>query len=207
MIADQSDAQSGALSIRELERLRDDNLVAMMRALKGQDSAAGALINAHEAQISPDISPDFSKLFQSVDRIVPIDWVDYNGHMNESRYGQVFSDAADYVMIAVGADAAYIAGGLSYFTVDIEIKFLMETHAEQKITVLSQILQGEGKKLRLHHKMLAEDGTLLATGEQFLLHVSLKTRRTCEPAPNVLKNVKAAALAHSRLPDPREKRG
>jgi len=207
MIAAQSDAQSGALSIRELERKRDDNLVAMMRALKGQDSAAGALLNAHEAQIVPARTLDFSNPYQSVDRIVPVDWVDYNGHMNESRYGQVFSDAADYVMAALGADAAYIAAGLSYFTVDIEIKFLMETHAGQAITVVSQILQGEGKKLRLHHRMLAADGTLLATGEQFLLHVSLKTRRTCDPDPTVLKNVEAAALAHASLPDPREKRG
>jgi carnitine 3-dehydrogenase len=207
MIANQSDAQSGHLSIRELERLRDDNLVAMLRALKGQNSAAGALINAHQARFVPVRTCDFTKPIQSVDRVIPIDWVDYNGHMNESRYGQVFSDAADFVMVAVGADAAYITGGLSYFTVDIDIKFLAETHSEQKITVLSQVLQGEGKKLRLHHKMLAEDGTILATGEQFLLHVSLKTRRTCDPAPNVLKNVEAAALAQSALPDPRQKRG
>ena len=47
-IAAQSDAQSGHMSIRELERLRDDNLVAMMRALKAQDCGAGAL-NAQDA--------------------------------------------------------------------------------------------------------------------------------------------------------------
>jgi carnitine 3-dehydrogenase len=34
MIADQSDAQSGHMGIRDLERLRDRNLIAMMRALK-----------------------------------------------------------------------------------------------------------------------------------------------------------------------------
>jgi carnitine 3-dehydrogenase len=34
MISDQSDAQSGMYSIRELERIRDNNLVGMMRALK-----------------------------------------------------------------------------------------------------------------------------------------------------------------------------
>ena len=34
MISDQSDAQSGMFSIRELERIRDNNLVSMMRALK-----------------------------------------------------------------------------------------------------------------------------------------------------------------------------
>lgn len=207
MIADQSDAQSGHMTIRELERLRDDNLVAMMRALKGQDSAAGALINAHQARIAEKINPDFSQPLQSVNRVIPVDWVDYNGHMNESRYGQVFSDAADYVMVAVGADPDYIARGLSYFTVDIDIKFILEVHAGQVITVTSQVLQGEGKKLRLHHRMLAEDGTLLATGEQFLLHVSLETRRTCDPDPVVKQNVEAAALAHASLPDPRQTRG
>ncbi len=47
-IADQSEAQSGHLSIRELERIRDDNLVAMMRGLKRADWGAGALLNAFD---------------------------------------------------------------------------------------------------------------------------------------------------------------
>ncbi|MCG8597714.1 MAG: 3-hydroxyacyl-CoA dehydrogenase NAD-binding domain-containing protein [Kiloniellales bacterium] len=40
-IAAQSDAQSGDRSIRELERLRDDNLVAILRALRDGDGGAG----------------------------------------------------------------------------------------------------------------------------------------------------------------------
>ena len=40
-IADQSDAQSGRYSIRELERIRDDNLVAIIQALRGNDWGAG----------------------------------------------------------------------------------------------------------------------------------------------------------------------
>ncbi|MGB0299564.1 MAG: 3-hydroxyacyl-CoA dehydrogenase NAD-binding domain-containing protein, partial [Paracoccaceae bacterium] len=51
LIADQSDEQSGAHSIRELERIRDNNLISMMRALKQQGQAAGALIQAHEANM------------------------------------------------------------------------------------------------------------------------------------------------------------
>ena len=50
-IAAQSDAQSGHLSIAELERLRDDNLVALLGALKGRDHGAGALLNRHEARL------------------------------------------------------------------------------------------------------------------------------------------------------------
>ncbi len=47
-IAQQSDAQSGHMPIRHLERLRDDNLVGMMRALKATGSGAGGVITAHE---------------------------------------------------------------------------------------------------------------------------------------------------------------
>ena len=47
-IADQSDSQSGKYSIRELERIRDNNLVVILRALKQQDQAAGKIVNSHE---------------------------------------------------------------------------------------------------------------------------------------------------------------
>jgi carnitine 3-dehydrogenase len=50
-IAAQSDEQSGHLTIRELERLRDKNLVGIMRALKDTGSGAGGTINAHEAAL------------------------------------------------------------------------------------------------------------------------------------------------------------
>ena len=203
-IADQSDAQSGDLSIRELERLRDNNLIAMLRALKGEDAAAGALINAHEAKIKPALPAQIDSAITTIERVIPTDWTDYNGHMNESRYGQVFSDAADVMMQTVGADADYIASGLSYFTVDIQIKFLAETHAGAKVNVQSHVLIGEGKKMRLFHQMFGDDGTLMATGEQMLIHVSLETRRACEPRADVLEKLEAIAAAHSALPDPRE---
>lgn len=206
-ISDQSDAQSGHLTIRELEQKRDDNLVAMMRALRGQDNAAGALINAHQQTIKPQGTADFSKPIESANRMIPVSWTDYNGHMNESRYAEVFSEAVDFVMVQVGADADYIASGFSYFTVDLSCQYIAEAHAGQKITVQSQIMLGEGKKLKVHHRMYAEDGTLLATGDHFMLHVSLTTRRTCNPEPAVLTKIEAATKAHAALPDPREKRG
>ena len=54
-IVRQSDEQTGALSIRELERLRDDNLVAIIQALAvqrgGSGWGAGALLREHEARL------------------------------------------------------------------------------------------------------------------------------------------------------------
>ncbi|MBT8241222.1 MAG: hypothetical protein KJN63_08345 [Acidimicrobiia bacterium] len=48
LITEQSDQQSGHMSIRQLERLRDDNLVGIIRALKTTGSGAGGTVNAHE---------------------------------------------------------------------------------------------------------------------------------------------------------------
>jgi carnitine 3-dehydrogenase len=133
----------------------------------------------------------------SLSRTIPVDWTDVNGHMNEGRYGQIFSDASEELMAYVGADDAYIAGGLSYFTVETTTKYLAETHAGEAVEIYSRVTQGEGKKLRCLHEMKrARDGEVLATCDQFMLHVSLETRRTCDPAPDVAKRVAALAVAH-----------
>ena len=50
-IAAQSDAQSGRYSIRELERIRDNNLVAIMQALKDQDWGAGVILKDYEDRL------------------------------------------------------------------------------------------------------------------------------------------------------------
>ena len=189
-IADQSDAQSGDKSIRALERLRDNNLVAMMRALKQQGSAAGKLIAAHEAKMKSASAP--ARQMRTIARQIPVDWTDYNGHMNESRYGQVFSDAADSFLAAIGMDEAYVAAGHSYFTVETTIKYLVETHAGEGVIVESEVLLAEGKKLKLSHQMKrAQDGTVLASCEQFLLHVSLTSRSSCAPLSPVADNLTA----------------
>jgi carnitine 3-dehydrogenase len=196
LIAGQSDAQSGHLSIRELERLRDDNLVAILRALKGQDAAAGKLIRDHDDRLRTPLAQ--ATPLVTVRRTVPVDWTDINGHMNEGRYGQVFSDASEEVMAHVGADRAYIEAGNSYFTAETNIKYAAEALAGESFIVETKVILGEGKKLRLWHEMKrAADGTLLASCDQFLLHVSLETRRSCPPLDAVREAVERLAQAHS----------
>ncbi|MCT4558452.1 MAG: carnitine 3-dehydrogenase [Pelagimonas sp.] len=196
LITAQSDAQSGHMGIRDLEKLRDNNLVAILRALKGQGAAAGALLQDHDDHLRQPLE-ETSPLI-TVRRKVPVDWTDLNGHMNEGRYGQVFSDASEEVMFHVGADRAYIAAGNSYFTAENTIKYLEETHAGEDIIVETKVLLGEGKKLKLGHEMKrASDGAVLATCEQFLLHVSLETRKSCPPMPEVEAAVARLAKAHA----------
>ncbi len=201
-IASQSDQQSGQFSIRELERIRDDNLVAMMRALKARNWGAGAILNADDIAKKPALPQDISQPLTTIERVIPIDWTDYNGHMNESRYGQVFSDAGDVVMSMVGADSDYIDAGFSYFTVDNHITYRNETHAAEAIYVRTQVLQAQGKKLRLYHEMFRDNKELLATCNQLLIHVSLETRRSCEPGAAVMAKLDALHTAQSQLPKP-----
>ncbi|AKS45420.1 carnitine 3-dehydrogenase [Octadecabacter temperatus] len=208
-IADQSDAQSGMYTIRELERHRDANLVGMMRTLKARDWGAGALLNTHDkvmnqtggiAERLADVS-DLSKPVKTVERAVPIDWTDYNGHMNEARYLQAFGDATDRLMLIVGCTPDYIAEGGSYFTAETHIRHIDEVHAGAKIRVETQVLAGAGKKMHLFHAMYEGD-RLLATGEHMLIHVSLETRKASDPAPSVADPLARLATAHADLPRP-----
>ena len=117
--------------------------------------------------------------------------------MNESRYGQVFSDAADTVMIRVGADEDYIASGLSYFTVDCHIKYIEECKAGDNIYVASHISLAEGKKLKLAHQMCNIDGRVLAEADQLLVHVDLKARKSSMPSEDMLQRIDKLAKQHA----------
>ena len=195
-IAGQSDAQSGHLSIRELERLRDTNLVAMMRALKGQGNAAGALIAEHEVGLPrPDVE---AVPAVTVERVIPVDWTDYNGHVNESRYGQIWSDGTDEILRAFGAGPDQMDKGSSFFTVQSNTAYRAEAMAEDRVRCETRIEGVEGKKLRVTHRMIREsDGVLLAEGDQILLHVDMKTRRSAPPPPEMAARMEAMARRHA----------
>lgn len=50
-VGDQCDAQSGNFSPRQLERIRDDNLIAILHALKGNNWGAGRTLADYEAKL------------------------------------------------------------------------------------------------------------------------------------------------------------
>ena len=208
-IAGQSDAQSGQHTIRELERQRDTNLVALMRALKSQNWGAGAVLNATDAILRTENGMvqrfenirDLAQPILTLDRTVPLDWTDYNGHMNEAKYLQAFGDATDRFMEIVGCDAEYIATGGSYFTAETHIRHLDEIHAGHRIRIETTCLEGRGRKMHIFHE-LWEGERLCATGEHFLLHVSLDTRRPSEPSEAIQRHLAAIEEGHKRLPRP-----
>jgi carnitine 3-dehydrogenase len=201
LIAGQSDAQSGHRSIRELERLRDDNLVGILRALRRTGSGAGGVVLAHERTLAQGgTGPD--GLPVTLEMQVPTSFVDYNGHMNEAPYLEVGARASDRLMEMIGADAAYIAGGLSYFTAETDIRYLAEIDIGDRITVTTQVVGGDGRKLHLFHRFWTVGESPAATMETLILHVDLTTRRVVAPEGVVAERAAALVAKHAGLPRP-----
>lgn len=198
-ITSQSDAQSAGRAMAEMEQARDQNLVALIRALKPRLAGAGATVRAHEARLP---LPQDADLPITARRLIPSSWIDANDHMNEAHYVEVASNASDALTERCGVTADYIAGGHSHFTAETHVRYLAELHAGEEITVRTQVLHGTGKKTHLFHRFLKADGMLAATVEVMILHVDLATRKVCAPLPHVAKMLEAFELAHAAHPCP-----
>ena len=200
-IVRQSDAQGGHKTIREWERLRDDCLVGVLQALRAEGFAAGQTLATHESLLG-SVSPCDFKDASWRGRVEPA-WIDYNGHMNESCYLLVFSKATDQILHAIGADQAYVAAGHSYFTAETHILHQNELRAGDPMSVSTQILGSDDKRLHLFHTIKRDtDGAVAATAEQMLLHVDLTTKRVGPARPGVLARLGSLAAIDANKPRP-----
>jgi carnitine 3-dehydrogenase len=200
-ITTQSDAQAAGLGIRDLERKRDDCLVAILRALEGERWGAGAVLAEHEAALAAraEASAPKPSLDLHAAEVVP-DWLDYNGHMTEHRYLEVFADATDALLARLGVDAAYLASGRSLYTVETRIRYLSDCRAGTRLAVATWLLGHDDKRVSLVHEMRdAATDEAIATGEHMLLHVDTKAGRS-SPMPDDLVARVAALEADHRPP-------
>lgn len=211
LIAGQSDEQSGHMSIDELEHLRDDNLVGIIRALRHTGTGAGSSVLDHEHTLAADRTPrraasagDSSALPVTVERVVPPTWTDYNGHMNEAWYLALGSQATDQLLALIGAGADYVESGKSYFTVESHVCHLRELHAGEHLSVTTQVVRAEGRKLQMLHTVRNASGQAAATVESLMLHVDLDTRRSSEPDDEVAAASRALMEQHAGHPLPDE---
>ena len=206
-ICSQSDLQSGKYSISELEEIRDRNLVEIQKALKNNRWASGLNLSRYEKNLFDEQAQDAreketsigSDLLVSFSKVIPPEWADYNGHMTEYRYLNCFGDASDAVMNFIGCDKDYINNGNSYFTVETNIRHLKETKVGEEVYINTKILKGAEKKLHIMHLLKNMKQEVLATGEHLLLHVSLKTRKTCPASETIINNLRGLQKKHEEV--------
>ncbi|TPW13510.1 MAG: bifunctional 3-hydroxyacyl-CoA dehydrogenase/thioesterase [Acidimicrobiaceae bacterium] len=207
-IVSQSDEQAGAASIRELEVLRDDCLIAVMQGLRTVGYGAGEVLDRYERQLfgrgTPTaVEPDLTAPVRVHECRVPTDWVDYNGHTNDSRYMQLSSEAGDRFLRLIGMDSAYLESGRSFFTVESHVNYVAQTRAGDQLYVTVQLLSHDQKRMRLFTAMRrSDDDALVATAEHMMLHVDTTADRASPADPVILAKLAAIAEYHDRLPAP-----
>jgi carnitine 3-dehydrogenase len=201
-LAAQSDAQAGDWGFRALEAKRDDCLIGIMQALQRTGFGAGTTLAAYETKLREGGA--MAEPLRLYEGTVPPDWIDYNGHMNESRYLEIFGYATDALLARIGMDEAMLARGFSYYTVETHLRHLDEIRLGEAYVATTQIIGHDGKRIHLFHRLHHADGRLAATGEQMMLHVDTARHRAAEAAPEVLSVLGKLAAAHRGLPVPVE---
>ena len=205
-------AQAAGRSIRELERLRDDYLVAIQQVLRQYDIGAGATLRALEERLFKDAAAgrapqpaERGRPLRLLDVVVRTEWVDYNRHLSDFRYGQIFGNSLDVLFRSVGIDEDYRAAGRMYYTVENHIKHLGEAKAGEPLYVTAQLLAVDDKRLHLFQRLhRGRDDELIATAEQMYLHVDTKAAKAAPADPKIRARLESIRSDHSGLPQPPE---
>jgi carnitine 3-dehydrogenase len=209
-MVDGTQAQAAGRSIRELERLRDDYLVDIQQVLRKYNLGAGATLRNVEKRLYDDAAAhagaDNEAPLRLVETQVRPEWVDYNGHMTDSRYLQVFGDATDAMFRRVGVDDSYRQSGRAMYTVESHVTHLNEAKALEGLYVTTQLLSVDDKRVQLfHHLRRTRDNAVVATCEQIYLHVDTRAGKASAMDSTVRSKLDAIRTLHADLATPEQK--
>jgi carnitine 3-dehydrogenase len=204
--------QAAGRSIRELERLRDDYLVAIQQVLRQYNIGAGSTLRSLEERLFQDAaaahagpSPDPGKPLRLLDVVVRPEWVDYNRHMSDFRYGQVFGEAIDVLFRQAGVDEGYRDTGRMYYTVENHLKHLGEAKLGESLYVTAQLLKVDDKRLQVFQRIhRTRDDKQIATAEQMYLHVDTAAAKAAPADEKVRAKLQSILRAQAGLPRPAE---
>ena len=201
--------QAQGRSIRELERLRDDYLVSIQQVLRQSNIGAGATLRALEQRLYADQAQALKAAPAGAGALPPVmgevrpEWIDYNGHMTDLRYQQVFGDAMDALCRRVGIDEDYRRHTGMYYTVESHTTHRAELKTGEPFQVTTRIISLDAKRLRLFHSVRrTRDGVQVATGEQMHLHVGSGAGKTVPVPENIRAQLQRICDAQAAEPLP-----
>ena len=177
---------------------RDAALTGLLRSLKDRNLGAGRILTALDARRAASNLTDPGDLVRL--QVLPA-WIDYNGHMTESRYLFACSETTDALLLRIGVGPDYVASGFSYYTAETHIRHLGETKVGDWLTGSVRVLMADAKRMHLFVTLRRGDQPV-ATLEQMLLHVDMAANRACPAPPQVLDRLLEIARAHATLPPP-----
>ena len=133
-------------------------------------------------------------------RVVPPEWIDYNGHMMDAYYFMAFTEATEAFLDHVGLGAAYrYRTGSGIYTAESHLCFLSSVTSGATLAYHTQLLGQDAKRLHVFHRM-TRAGSVAATCELMFLHVS--NGRVAPMPPETAAGVAAVAADQAALPRP-----
>jgi acyl-CoA thioester hydrolase len=133
------------------------------------------------------------------------DWVDYNGHMNDAAYAQVFSLAVDAFMDFIGlAEAAREKHAYTIFTLETHLCYLQEANEGESLKVSVQLLDVDDKRLHVFFMMKNIDGDIIATSEQMLMGIDTKEGKAASFPSEIAVTIEKLFRADGKLEHPKQ---
>lgn len=130
------------------------------------------------------------------------EWLDYNGHMQDSSYAVVLSDANEELFARLDLSADYRAAtGASLFTVETRIRYLAECTLGQTLSAATHVVDADAKRVLLYTELFCDD-VLAATGEGLYLHVDTTAGTTTPMPPDRRARIQELMASHASLPRP-----
>lgn len=142
-----------------------------------------------------------SPVVRSGPLVVQSDWIDIYGHMNASRYFDVFVQEGYSLLNKIGLGSAYTSeSGCGVFVVSVAAQFFHEMKQDETFRVSLRVLEVDKVRLLVLLEMFSEtQSRLTATFEQLFLNVCLSTRKTKHFSNQVRDQLDQVAKDHSGI--------
>lgn len=134
------------------------------------------------------------------------EWIDYNGHMNVAYYVLAFDQSTDAFLDYLGLDEDYREREqCSVFTLETHVNYLHELHLGEPISIETQLLDYDHKRIHYFQRMYqAGKGLLAATSELIILHMAMHERRNAPLPDSTQQKLADLWLQHQQLPRPEQ---
>ena len=131
------------------------------------------------------------------------EWIDYNGHMTEYRFVEVFSDCCEALLRRVGMHDEYVAAGHSWYTAETHTQFFDEVGVNKPMYATAQVIFADAKRLHVYFRLhSSDDGRLLSALEAMYLHVHMESGKVVAASDEAMQSLAALAAAHEGLQKP-----
>lgn len=127
---------------------------------------------------------------------VKSEWVDYNNHMNDAAYAEVFSKALDEMIKKIGLDDAFRKKQqYTMYTLETHVLYRKEALLDEKLDVFVQVLDKDEKRLHVWLEMKNDGQELLAVSEQMIMGMDQTAGRPAPFPPSIVEGI--AELPHA----------